>query len=179
MEGLGRLFDISPDIAPVDLHTAANTGLRYNVKAATGITFLLAKAASATATDNLVLTLNEWLVKTGGAAKTVGIPFYFYKLATTLAATETWTKVWNTSDGTSTGTVNSTLTFKDSAGGNTGAKQALLAFYVGANHLDEGYDYVSLDIAAAATTTQLGTVLTIGHDLTAERDPANMKAGLY
>jgi hypothetical protein len=182
MEGLGRLFDLGPGIVPVDLSGGAATGKRINMQGGTGVTFVVFKGLESAGTDDPVLTFQEHQVESGGSPKTLPVPHWYYKALAALAGTESWKKVFNTSDGTDpalgTGTVNSTLTLIDGTT-HLAPLQAIAAVEISANHLDDGYSYLSVNTADAGATAQIGGILAILHDLTVKRDPTNMRPTLY
>src|SRR5688572_23497055 len=102
MRALGRLFDIGPGFAPVDLNTAGATGLRFNMSVATGITFVFNMAVAGGGTDDNVITFKQHTAYTGGttsnlAAATVttssGITAYWVKSETALDNDESWVEV--------------------------------------------------------------------------------------
>lgn len=178
MEALGRLFDLGPVIAPVDFSGGAATGKRIAMQGGTGVSLVVFKNAEASGTDDPVLTIQEHKVSSSGSPLTLPVSHYYVKNATALAGTESWTKVWNTTDATDpalgTGTVNSTLTLTGLA-----TKQAIVVLEIGANHLDDGYNYVSVNTADAGSTAQIGGILAILHDLNVMRDPTLMRPSLY
>lgn len=168
MEALGRLFDVSTGVVPVDLQTA-QTGKRVSLRNATGCTILLFKAAG-TAGDDPTVTLKQHTASSSGTSGNLAIiDHYYYKNATTLAGTETWTKV----------TQAAAATIADPGGAGTSAEsQQIVAIEVGANQLSDGYSYISLDVADTGTNAQLGAVLYVLHGLNHQRKPANMSAPL-
>lgn len=169
MEALGRLFDISTGLAPVDLATAANTGKRVSLRNATGVTIVVAKAAG-TAAQDPVLTLKQHTASSGGTSADLAvIDHYYLKTETTLDGDETWTKVTQTASATIT----------DPGGAGTSAEsEQLIAIEIGGAQLSDGYDYISLDIADVGANAQLGAVLYILHDLAVQRAPQNLVAPL-
>src|SRR6188474_2457582 len=93
MEGLGRLFDISLGWAPVDTQTAAITGKRVSLRNASGITFLVIKAAG-TANDDPTLDVQQYTASSGGTTADLDtVTKYYIKQETTLDGDETWTEV--------------------------------------------------------------------------------------
>ncbi len=163
MEGLGRLFDASVDIGPVDLSTGANTGLRVSMRNSTCMTVLVFKAAAASGTGDPALTIKSYTASSAGSTDTttVVVDHYYKKAAATYAITTAWTKVAITA--TATPTLSSEAT-------NAG----LYAFEIRAAQLPDGYPFLSVDIAKASTVAQLGGVLYIPHDLEFQRTPANL-----
>lgn len=168
-EGLGRLFDISVGAAPVDLSSAAVTGKRVSLKRAAALTIVVFKAAGTAGDDPTVTLKQHTAASSGTSSNLVAIDHYYLKSATTLAGTETWTRV----------TQSAAATIADPGGAGTSAEsQQILAIPVLGTSLSDGYSYVSLDIADVGTNAQLGGVLYLLHDLTAQRAPANLQAAL-
>lgn len=162
MEALGRLLDIVPGAAPVDLSSAAVTGKRVHLKAATGVTIVLFKGAG-TAADDPTVTLKQHTAATGGTSANLPvIDHYYLKDAATLTGAETWVKKTQTA----------AATIADPGGAGTSAEhQQVVVIEVNAAQLDDGYEWVSLDVADVGTNAQLGSVLYLLHDLTVQRSP--------
>lgn len=166
-EGLGRLFDISAGIVPVDSQTAAMTGKRVSLKNAGGVTIVVFKAAG-TANDDPVLDLQQHTADTGGTTADLDIiDHYYIKQEATLDGDETWTRV--TQAAASEVTLNTT----------SAETQMIVVIEVDARSLSDGYDYVSLDIAdTGAAGAQLISCLYLLRDLAVQRTPANLVAPL-
>jgi hypothetical protein len=166
-EGLGRLFDLSAGIVPVDSQTAAMTGNRVSLRNAGAATIVVFKAAG-TANDDPVLDLQQHTASTGGTTADLDIIGHYYiKQETTLDGDETWTRVTQTA--ASEVTLNAT----------SAETQMIVAIPVHAAQLSDGYDYISLDIAdTGAAGAQLISALYILHDLKVQRTPANLVAPL-
>lgn len=166
-EGLGRLFDISAGIVPVDSQTAAMTGKRVSLKHAGGVTIVVFKAAG-TANDDPVLDLQQHTADTGGTTADLDIiDHYYIKQEATLDGDETWTRV--TQAAASEVTLNTT----------SAETQMIVVIEVDARSLSDGYDYVSLDIAdTGAAGAQLISCLYLLRDLAVQRTPANLVAPL-
>lgn len=160
MEGLGRLYDIGLSAAPVDSQSAAITGKRFSLQNASGITFLVVKAAG-TANDDPVLTLKQHTAYTSGTTADLAvITRVFTKQETLLDNDESWTL--NTQAAAATFTGNAT----------SAESQMLIAIEVGADQLSDGYTHVSLDIADTGSAgAQLVAVVGIVHDLKEQRSP--------
>lgn len=168
MEALGRLFDLHPNIVPVDLAGGAATGKRLSLKKATGVAFVVFKGAASTGTDP-VLTLQQHTASTSGTSSNlVACDHYYQKSAATLAGTETWTRVVNNS-----GTPSQTVTLTGESD-----KQGIYVVEINASSLADGYAYVSINTADAGSAAQVGGILAITHDLTVQRAPANLAATL-
>jgi hypothetical protein len=169
MEGLGRLYDIAIGAAPVDLSSAAVTGKRVALKGASAVTFLVIKGAG-TAGDDPTITLQQHTAASGGTSSNlVAIDHYYLKDAATLAGTEQWAEVTQTL----------AATIADPGGAGTSAEhQQILAIPVTATALSDGYTHVSLNVADVGTNAQLGAVLYVLHDLTAQRAPDALAATL-
>jgi hypothetical protein len=166
MRALGRLFDVGTGWAPVDIDTANGaTGKRVNLSNASGITFLVFCGAGGA--EDLVLDVQQATASTGGTSNdcdsangATGVTTWYIKAETTLDNDESWVKV--TQSEASEVTV---------VGATYGAMQKMIAIYVGAEQLADGYAWVSLNAAITTATSQLGACLYILHDLHVQRDP--------
>jgi hypothetical protein len=165
MEALGRLDDLSIAVAPVDLSGGANTGKRVSLKNCSGVQVVVVKGAASTGTDP-AFTFKEANADTSGTSQAMASPpAYFYKKsAAALAGTEAWAKV---TASFSSGVV--TLTGEE---GN----QGIYVFDVLSEDLSAGFDYLEVDSSDAGSVAQLGTVFYLLHDLSTQRDPANLAA---
>jgi hypothetical protein len=166
MQGLGKLYDLSCDLAVYDTNAGAGTGKRVSLKNARSCAVVLFKAAG-TGTDVPVLTLNEANASSGGSSQALAkITTWHKKSGTTLAGTETWT--------TTTQAAGSTLTLTGEA-----TKQGIYVFEVSADSLSDGYGYISVDVADTGSAgAQWAGVLYILSDLEVKRSPANLAAAL-
>lgn len=135
-------------IGNVDLNTAANTGLRIDIKQFERVSFIITLAAGTTTTTHSI-ALKQHTVATSGTplALAVSNP-YFHKIGAALK----FTKVDVTTD---TDTYDLHTLLGDSA--------SIVIFEVLPEQLTQGYRWVSLDIADAGGS-QLGSVLAIGHN---------------
>lgn len=167
-EALGRLFDISAGVVPVDLQSA-QTGKRVSLRNAGGCTIVVFKAAG-TAGDDPTVTLKQHTADTGGSSANLAIiDHYYLKTETTLDGDETWTKV----------TQSAAATIADPGGAGTSAEsQQIIVIEVNGTSLSDGYDYISLDVADTGSNAQLGCVLYLLRDLNVQRTPANLVAPL-
>jgi hypothetical protein len=132
-------------ISPVDLNTAANTGLRVDMSKAKRVTFICVLAAGSTTTTHSI-ALKQHTVGSGGTplALEVANP-YFHKIG---AATK-FTKVAPT---VAADTYDLHALLGDSA--------SIVVFEVLCEQLAEGYRWVSLDIADAGGA-QIGSVVAL------------------
>lgn len=166
IEGLGRLFDVGIGFAPTDMNTNnGETGKRIFLGNASGITFLVIKAAG-TAGEDPTITLKQHTAYTSGTSADLAvIDHYYVKSETALDNDESWSKVTQTA----------AATVADPGGAGTSAEhQQILAIEVGADQLSDGYAWVSLDYAATASNAQLATWVYILHDLAYGRAPARL-----
>lgn len=161
-EALGRVLDISCDLAPYDTNAAAGTGKRVSLKNAGGLTVVFFKGAGS-GTDVPVLTFRQHTAGSGGTSANLAVVDHFYKkTAASLAGTETWSKVTQAASQTVTLTGDAT-------------NQGIYVFEIEADQLADGYTHVSVDIAdTGAAGAQLGAVLHILRDLKVMRTPANL-----
>lgn len=162
MEGLGRLFDLSCGVAPVDLQTAA-TGKLVSLENAGGVAIVVFKGAG-TAGDDQTWTLKEHTSASDATGQNLAIVDHWYEKAeTTLDGDETWTR--------KTQAAAATVTEADDA-----EVQQILVIEVNADQLSDGYTHVSLSNDGAGSNAQLGGVLYVLHDLVHGRKPANLVA---
>lgn len=158
---LGKLFNISTGAVPADAVAAAITGNRVHLDKGTSVTFVV--VASAGSTDILDVDLQQHTVATGGTPADLDIiTDYWYQSETTLDGDEVWTKA--------TQTAASEIT-------NVGAASTenLLVIEVGADQLDAGYEWVSLNVPDLGTNgTKYCAILNIVCGLHAQRAPENL-----
>jgi hypothetical protein len=160
MEGLGRLFDIGTAFAPVDSQSGAITGKRVSLQNAGGVTFVCNKAAG-TANDDPVFTVKQYTAASGGTTSNLPvITRWFSKQETTLDNDESWVLNTQAAGATVTGD------------GTSAESQMLIAFYIGADQLSDGYTHVGVDLADTGSAgAQLAGGIYILHDLHEARDP--------
>lgn len=173
MRALGRLFDIGIGFPVVDLNTAGATGKRFDLSVATGITFVFSMAVAGGGTDDNVITFKQHTAYTSGtsnnlAAATVttssGITAYWIKSEVALDNDEAWVEVTQADSATITLT-----------GATYGPQQVILAVYVSADQLGDGYTHVSADFADPGSGgTRLGVCLGILHDLAFQGKPSRL-----
>lgn len=163
-EALGNLFDIGIGCVPTDAVAGAITGKRIGLRDGDHLTYVI--CATGASTDTLNPTIQEHTAKSGGTSTNLArIDHYFTKSAATLANTETWTKTTQTASASITAL-------------GTASQQLLAVIEVNADMLDDGYSYVSLNLAQGSNATHFTTVLYFLTDLKAKRKPANMLAPL-
>jgi hypothetical protein len=173
MRALGRLFDIGIGFAPVDLNTAGATGKRFSMQTATGITFVFGVAVAGGGTDDNVITFKQHTAYTSGttnnlAAATVtsssGITAYWLKAETALDNDEAWVEVTQADAATIT-----------LSGATYASQQVLLAVFVSADQLGDGYTHVSADFADPGSGgSRLGFCIGLPHDLATQRKPTSL-----
>lgn len=143
---LGSDFDIALGVAPVDLAAGASTGFRLSMNNLEYVTVLFVGGASA-AGEEPVLTLKQHTASTGGTTADLAcVTEVFTKSEATLDNDETWVRTAQAASATVTGTE---------------AVQQMIAFRVRADSLASGNRYISVNIADAGETAQLGCVLYI------------------
>lgn len=162
-EGLGRLFDIGLAFAPVDSQSGNITGKRCSLQNAAGVTFLVVKAAG-TANDDPTFTLKQYTASSGGTTSNLAVITNVYtKQEATLDNDESWVKTTQAAAATYTGD------------GTSAESQMLIAFYVGADQLSDGYTHVGLDLADTGSAgAQLVAGVYILHELRDQRTPPNL-----
>lgn len=154
MEGLGRLFDVVPIVAPVDLDTAASTGNRVHLKNCSAVTFIVYVAAGANVST---IDLQEHDAATGGTSQDLDIvDRCFVKSEATLDGDETWT-------------LTTQVAASEVAMGQN--LQEMWAIHVDASELSDGFEWISVDITDPGAA-QVGCALAILHDLNVQRCPA-------
>lgn len=166
MEGLGRLFDVGLAFSPVDSQSGNITGKRLSLANASGVCFLVNKAAG-TANDDPVYTVQQHTAYTGGTSSNLAvIDHYYLKNEAVLDNDESWVKFTQAAGATIT----------DPGGAGTSAEsQQLLAIEIGADQLSDGYAWVSLNLADTGSAgAQLVSAIYILHDLSVQRAPANL-----
>jgi hypothetical protein len=171
VEGLGRLFDIGLAVAPVDINTSdAATGKRISMADCRGITIVAVTLVGGA--DDLTFDVQQHDAYTSGNSADLdatgnstsqGIEKYYIKAETALDNDESWVKV--TQSAASECTV---------VGATYGTQQKLVAIYVDADWLADGYTHISVNVACTTSTSQLLAVLYIKHDLLSQRSPANL-----
>lgn len=166
---LGYALDFGEAVIPQDFHAGANTGKRLCLKNAQSCMFLVHMNAAASGTDDLVFTLNEHTLSSGGTTTALAnITTWWLKSATALAGTETWVK--------QTQAASSTFTIP---GATYATKQVMAVLQVNTKDVDDTYDYVSLSCAATAAIARIGSITSLLTDLTVRRDPANLQPTLF
>lgn len=164
MEGLGRLFDVGLVWAPVDAQSA-QTGKRVSLRHASGCTFLVIKGAG-TAGDDHSYDLQQHTAYTGGTTADLDVVTkYYVKQETTLDNDESWEKF--------TQSAASEITDAGAAG-TSAEQQQIIAIYVHASQLSDGYTHVSLNSGGEGSNAQLSTCIAILHDLAVQRAPENL-----
>lgn len=140
--------NIKAIIGPVDLNTAANTGLRMDMAKYRRVTFLVILDTGTTTTTHS-FALKQHTVASSGtpAALSVDNPYY-HKVNTATAFTKVQPTV-----AADTYDLHSLLA----------STKGIVAFEVLAEQLTNGYRWASIDVADTGGA-QLGTVIAIGHE---------------
>jgi hypothetical protein len=172
-EALGRLFDVGPVFAPVDLNTADGaTGLRINMSMHQGVTVVLFLGVAASGTDDNVITLKQHTAYTGGttsnlASATVsdsyGLTSYYVKSEIALDNDEAWTRVTQAEAATFT-----------LAGATYATLQKIVVFDVRADQLGAAYSHFSVSSSITTSAAQLAAGFYLPHDLKYQRKPASL-----
>lgn len=171
MMGLGRLFDIGTAVVPVDINTSdAATGKRISMQNATGCTIIAHCLVGGA--DDIVFDVQQHTAYTSGTSAdldstavstSTGITSFYIKAETALDNDETWVKV--TQSEASECTV---------VGATYGTQQKMVAIYVSAAQLGDGYSHLSVNVACTTSTSQLLTVIYLLHDLDVQRKPESL-----
>ena len=166
---LGRLFDLSSYIPPVDSQTAAMTGKRICMQNCGGVLIVVFKSIGI-ANDDVVGTLYECTAYTGGTKTALAIidKYYTKKEATALDGDEAWNLIDQTTVASTTET-----------DATSAEAEMIIAIDVRADQLSDGYTHIEFDIAdTGAGGTQPIACLYIPYDLKIQRVPTNMPSWL-
>lgn len=165
MEGLGRLFDAVPVIAVVDLAGGAVTGNPVSLINAEGITFLVYLDAAASGTEDVVITVREAQDGSGTGEQDLDtVTKFYHKAEATLDNDETWSEETQTAGD---------ITLD---GATFATSEVLVAFYVSATELSDGFSHVTVDIADVGTVARSGGVIGLLSELAIQRAPDNLTA---
>ena len=160
--GLGRLYDLSAALVPVDLATAGATGTRVSLQNYGGVDIVLFYAAG-TDGDDPVPSLQQHTAYTGGTTASLATMDTIYRKAeTTLDGDEAWVKTTQTAAAIMT------------AVADDAQKQKIYVIPVEAEDLDDGYTHISVNQADLSNNAQLCGILYLLRDLKVQRTPANM-----
>lgn len=160
--GLGRLFDVALAWAPVDLSAAAVTGKRVHLKNYVAASLVVVKAAG-TAGDDPSITVQQHTANTGGtSASLAAITRYYLKDAVALAGTEAWTKLTQAAGA---------VIADPGAVGTSAEHQQIVVTEFNSDQLDDGYEWISANVADVGTNAQLGAGLWLLHGLQVARAP--------
>jgi hypothetical protein len=142
---LGTDYDIGTGIAPVNLATGTNTGLRQFMGGIDEVGVLFIGGAGAAA-EPPILTLKQHTASTGGSSSSLAVVTDFWKKPeATLDNDEGWTHVTQAAGATVAGTAQ---------------VQQMIYFVVRPEQMTTG-PYISVDIPSVGAGAQLGTVLYI------------------
>lgn len=172
MEALGRLLDVGIAWAPVDIDTANGaTGKRISMVDCSGITFLFVGAVGGA--EDLTLDIQQHTAYTSGtssdldstavATANAGIDHYYIKAETALDNDESWVRVTQTA-------ASETVV----VGATYGAMQKIVAIFIPATALGDGYTHISVVASITTSTAQLSTGIYIKHDLAVQRKATNL-----
>jgi len=141
MEGLGREFNCVP---------AAN-GVEIAMRYASGITFVCTGANAET------FTVAECKDANGTGAQTLSHITHYFTMATS-AGSNTWVRTPLSGESAASGVITTTTALP------------VAAFFVGADSLSDGFNYIRVTRSAA------GQVVAITHDLVTQRKPSSLPA---
>lgn len=161
MEALGRLFDIGLAWAPVDAQSA-QTGKRISLKHASGVTFVVIKAAGTAGDDHSYVLQQHTASVSGTTASLTTLEKYYVKQETALDNDESWEKFTQAAAAGIT---------EAGAAGTSAEQQQIIVFHVHASELSDGYAWVSLNSGGEGSNAQLSTCIYILHDLAVQREP--------
>lgn len=142
---LGSDYDIGTGIAPVNLATGANTGLRVFMGGLDELGVLFVGGAGGAA-DPPIMTLRQHTAASSGSSSNLAVITDFWKKSeATLDNDEGWTHVTQAAGATVTGTAQ---------------VQQMLYFVVRPEQMTTG-PYISVDVGQTAVGAQLGTLVYI------------------
>lgn len=160
---LGSDYDLNLGLAPVDLTTAANTGLRQFMGNLDYVGVLFIGGAGAAA-EPPVLTVKQHTASTSGVTSNLAVVTDFWrKSETTLDNDETWTRVSQAASQTVTGLAQ---------------VQQMIYFIVQPESLSSGNSYMSVDVADPGAAAMLGCLLYIPSGVSPRQVPEGMPVGL-
>lgn len=167
VEALGRLFDVTPAIVPVDLAGGAQTGLRIHMRDYDGVAFVYLAEAGA-AGEDVDLDVQEHDASTAGTSQDLDtVTRWHSKREVTLDGDEAWVL--------STQAAGSEVDL----GADEGENQVIAVVEVQASELSDGFEWVSINSTDPGTTAgKLGAVLAVLYDLKVARAPVNMPVPL-
>jgi hypothetical protein len=160
---LGSDYDLNLGIAPVNLATGANTGLRQFMGNLDYLGVLFVGGAGAAA-EPPVLTAKQHTASTAGTTSNLAVITDFWrKSETTLDNDEQWARVTQAASATVTGQAQ---------------VQQMIYFILQPENLSSGNSYVSVDIPSVGAGAQLGTLLYIPSGVSPRNLPEGMPIGL-
>jgi hypothetical protein len=160
---LGSDFDLALGLAPVNLTTAANTGLRQYMGNLDYVTVVFVGGAGAAA-EPPVLTVKQHTLSTSGVTSNLAtVTEFWVKSETTLDNDEQWVRTAQAAGAVVTGTAQ---------------VEQMIAFVVRPTDLASGNKYISVDVADVGAAAQLGTVLYILSGVSPRTIPAGMPVPL-
>lgn len=160
MKALGRLFNIFPVFAPIDLASGAVTGGRVHLRGCSGVTFVYI-ADAGTAGEDTDLDIQQHNVASAGSPLDLDVVTQWYsKRATTLDGDDVWVR--HTQAAAS----------EVDLGADEGENQVIAVIEIDTGQLSEGYEWVSVNSTDPGTTAgKLGCVIAITHGLADMRRP--------
>ena len=167
MEALGRLFDISAGVVPLDLQTA-RTGNRVSMRRGQGCTIVVFKGIG-TADDDPTYTLKEHNASSSGTSQNLAaiVLCYLKPSTSNLTGAATWSRVAPATAAT---------VAAPGAAGTSAESAQILVIEVDGAQLSDGFTHISLDCSDVGSNAQLGAVLYFVHDLVVQRRPSNLPA---
>lgn len=165
MRGLGNIIDVCVGQNVAALGTGTLTGKRIHMRNYQTVDVVFIKGPASAGTDTVTLTLNNHTANTGGTTTALAaITDYYYKsTAAALAGTEAWTEV--------TQAAASTIALAN-GGIVPAANAAIVTFSVEADSLQDGYQWLSVDVSGLTSTNTIpGTILYIPSGLKIMRKP--------
>lgn len=163
MEGLGNDYDIGVAVAHSDF-TTAWTGKRISMHDCTGIDIVMVCSADGGAgTADPVPSLQQHDAYTGGTSADLAVIDKIYRKSETLLDNdESWSKTTQTAAAIMT------------AVAAEAEKQNIYVIHVEASDLDDGYAWISVNMADLAEAAKYGCAIYLKHGLKVKRAPENL-----
>lgn len=164
MEALGRLFDLTMAVTPIDLASGAQTGKRIFMRDYRAITFVYMSDAG-TAGEDVDLDIQEHTASTAGTTQDLDVVTRWWKKReATLDGDEDWVLVTQAAAS------------EIDLGDDEGETENLAAVTIRADQLSDGYKWVSVNTTdSGATAGKIGCVLAILHDGYDQASPDRLK----
>lgn len=160
---LGSDYDLALGLAPVNLTTAANTGLRQYMGNLDYLMVVFIGGAGAAAEPPVLTVKQHTASASGTTADLAVVTEYWTKSETTLDNDEQWVRTAQAASATVTGTAQ---------------VEQMIAFVLRPTDLAAGNKYISVNIADVGVAAQLGAMLYILSGVSPRTSPVGMPVPL-